>query len=127
MLKCTGRKVGYTMKKFFALVLICLFSTLLLSCSSEDTSIVGKWVDEETQTICEYTSDGYYYELVNEQFTADKTKYTAKGGKITYYIEGESPDTGFSVKYEIRDSNLIINDTIIYTPIEYDFDAGVKE
>lgn len=115
------------MKKLSALAMICLLFTFLLSCAKDDKSIVGKWVDTETQTICEYTSDGYYFELMNEQFTTDKTKYIAKGGKITYYIEGDVPQNGFSVKYKIEDSNLIINDTIIYKPIEYDFDTGVQE
>lgn len=115
------------MKKISALAMICLLCTFLLSCAKDDKSIVGKWVDTETQTICEYTSDGYYFELMNEQFTTDKTKYIAKGGKITYYIEGDTPDTGFSVNYEIKDSNLIINDVIVYTPIEYDFETGIQK
>ena len=115
------------MKKIAIILLMCLLCSMLFSCTSHDTSLVGKWVDVETQTICEYTSDGYYYELMNENFTTDKTKYVAKGGKITYYIEGDTPDSGFSVKYRIKDSNLIINDVIVYKPIEFDFNTGEEQ
>ncbi len=104
------------MKKIiFALLLV----TLALCACSQPDSIVGKWIDTETEAAYEYTADGYYYEYVNENFTTDKTRYSVDGGKITYYIDGENPNTGFSVDYEITDEgNLVINGEIEYKPLE---------
>lgn len=88
--------------------------------SQDSRSIVGKWVDVKTEKIFEYTDDGFYYEYLNESFTTDKTRYEVQDGKITYYLDGSTPDEGFSVDYEIKNGNLIINGVIEYKPIEQD-------
>lgn len=99
------------------LVLLLTATCLLLGCSNEK-SVVGKWIDDETEAVIEYTDDGYYYEYVNEGFTTDKTRYNVKNGKITYYIDGEAEETGFEVEYEIdKEGNLIINGEIKYRPM----------
>ncbi len=92
-------------------VLVCI---LLCSCSDNDkASIVGKWVDTATEQTIEYTSDGYYYEYINESFTTDKTNYKTDGDKITYYIEGE-PESEFSVEYTLEEDTLIIGGAMEY-------------
>ncbi len=106
------------MKKITALCLVfmCVLAALC-SCSS-GKSIVGKWIDDSTEGIYEYTADGYYYEYVNESFTSDKTRYEVSDGKITYYIDGLRPEDGFSVSYEFdKDGNLVINGEIVYRPL----------
>ena len=40
-----------------------------------DKNIVGKWIDVSTEQTVEYTESGFYYEYINENFTADKTRY----------------------------------------------------
>lgn len=102
-----------------ALIFALIAFTLCFSFGcSEKKTIVGKWIDDETEAITEYTEDGYYYEYANEGFTTDKTKYSLKKGKIVYYIEGEAPETGFEVDYEINDEGeLIINGEIKYRPM----------
>lgn len=106
------------MKKIIFTCLLLTFA-LLAVCSCKGTkSVVGKWIDDSTESVCEYTADGYYYEYVNEGFTSDKTRYEAADGKITYYIDGFTPKDGFSVGYEIdRDGRLIINGEIVYRPL----------
>ncbi len=102
------------MKRFFASVcaLVCIIFT---ACTDKEKSlIVGKWIDTTTEQIIEYTSDGYYYEYINESFTSDKTNYKINGDKITYYIENE-PGSEFSVDYTLEGDTLIIGGKIEYT------------
>lgn len=87
----------------------------LCGCSSKSAGIVGKWIDSDTEQVYEYTADGYFYEYTNESFTSDKTRYKVKSGEITYYIE-DVPESEYSVKYEIKDGNLVINGTLVYKP-----------
>lgn len=92
---------------------------LLILCScTEKASIVGKWIDDKTEAIIEYTADGYYYEYANENFTTDKTKYKISGDKITYYLDGGSANEGFSVEYDFNEEgNLVIAGEIEYRPM----------
>ena len=84
-----------------------------------DKQLIGKWIDVETEKIFEYTIDGYYYEWVNENFTYEKTRYIANGGKIYYYLDSERPDTNFGVAYEFAENgNLIIAGEIEYKPMD---------
>ena len=115
-------------------ILVLLISVMFILCGCKDNanlpnestvseqetqaSVVGKWVDVKTEKIFEYTEDGFYYEYLNESFTSDKTRYIAKDGKITYYLDGDTPDLGFSVDYEIKNGHLIINGVIEYKPVE---------
>ena len=48
------------MKKLSILItaIICI---LLCSCSDRESALVGKWIDNTTEQIIEYTGDGYYY------------------------------------------------------------------
>ena len=95
-----------------------LFTCIFASCSDNEESIAGKWIDNKTEGTIEYTSDGYYYEYANENFTTDKTKYKVENGKITYYLEGSNPDEGFSVPYEINEEgHLVIGGEIEYRPL----------
>ena len=80
------------------LILMCLMCFALCACTDKQT-VVGKWVDDETGNIVEYTKDGYYYEYQNENFTSDKTKYQVNGDKILYYLVGDEPENGFEVKF----------------------------
>ena len=109
------------MKKatLIASFLLALMMVLMLSsCSEKVESIAGKWVDDKTEGMIEYTADGFYYEYANENFTTDKTKYKLDDGKITYYLEGSDPDEGFSVPYEINEEgHLIIGGEIEYRPL----------
>ena len=87
------------MKRIFALILA--VALLLCSCSfkgnegvlpveteAEDNSeIIGKWIDVETEQIVEYTASGFYYEYINENFTTDKTRYVLENGKIYFDCE----------------------------------------
>ena len=122
------------MKKVFSLILA--ITLLLCSCGSnnggtsaisgkDEKSVVGKWIDNETEQIIEYTADGYYYEYINEGFTTDKTKYMTEEGKIYYYIEGETPDMSFGIDYEIKDGNLLIAGVLEYRPM--DLKTSVEE
>lgn len=100
------------MKKLSILItaIICI---LLCSCSDRESALVGKWIDNTTEQIIEYTSDGYYYEYVNESFTSDKTRYKASDDTITYYIDGEE-DTEFSVEYSLDGDRLVIAGELEY-------------
>jgi len=112
-----------------ALILLMALCLLLCSCSFDsnggtttlseknEASIVGKWIDVETEQIVEYTSDGFYYEYINEGFTADKTRYITEDGKIYYYLDGDSPDYSIGIDYEIKDGHLFIADAIEYKPM----------
>ena len=80
-------------------------------------SIVGKWIDNKTEQIVEYTADGFYYEYINESFTSDKTRYKAENGKIYYYLDGDEPDYEIGIDYEIKDGGLIIAGQIEYRPM----------
>ena len=115
------------MKRFLTVLLTVVI--MLCSCGEKsnvtdiseqavDTGIVGKWIDVETEKIFEYTDDGFYYEYLNEGFTSDKTRYIAENGKITYYLDGDTPDSGFSVDYEVKNGHLIINGIIEYKPMD---------
>ncbi len=101
------------------LLLVSMTLALLLSgCSNDSSRLVGKWIDVKTEATYEYTADGFYYEYVNEGFTTDKTRYRVRGGKITYYVDGNTPESGFSVEYEINDEgHLIIGGQIEYRPL----------
>ncbi len=103
------------MMRKLIITLIALFLLIFTGCSSnqENSEIVGKWQDAETGIIIEYSSDGHYYEYVNENFTTDKTSYKISNKKITYYIEGEE-DSEFSVEYKIDGDKLIIGSSIEY-------------
>ena len=102
------------MKRITAAALLCL-SAFLASCSGKGESIVGKWIDTETEQIYEYTADGYFYEYSNESFTSEKTRYKTDGGKITYFLE-DVPESEASVEYEFKDGNLVINGILEYKP-----------
>ncbi len=106
------------MKKTLLICTLFVCTLVLLCFCSSRKSIVGKWIDDITEGIYEYTADGYYYEYINEGFTTDKTRYEVSGGKITYYIDGLDPKDGFSVSYEFdKDGNLVINGEIVYRPL----------
>lgn len=121
-------------KAFMLLASLCL---LLCSCSfgsnngatslsdKNEASVVGKWIDVETEQIVEYTQSGYYYEYINEGFTADKTRYKAENGKIYYYLDGDSPDYSIGIDYEIKDGHLFIAGAIEYKPM--DINTTVEE
>lgn len=102
-------------KKIISALALFALAVFFYGCSSKDGSVVGKWTDSETEQIYEYTADGYFYEYTNESFTSDKTRYKVKSGEITYYIEGV-PESEYSVKYEIKDGNLVINGKLVYKP-----------
>lgn len=85
---------------------------------NDDKSIVGKWIDVETEQIIEYTESGYYYEYINEGFTADKTRYITENGKIFYYLDGDNPDMSFGIDYEIKNGHLFIAGVIEYKPMD---------
>lgn len=117
----------YYAKKILLLTAVCL---LLCSCGfggnestnplsgKDDKSIIGKWIDIETEQIIEYTENGYYYEYINESFTADKTRYITEGGEIFYYLDGDSPDMSMGIDYEIKNGHLIIAGVIEYKPMD---------
>ena len=109
------------MKKNISILTLvtCIIVLLILCCScTKIESLTGKWIDDRTEAIVEYTADGYYYEYANESFTTDKTRYTVKNGKIYYYIDGEDARDGFGVDYEINsEGNLIIAGEIEYRPL----------
>lgn len=104
-----------------ALIILCSchhnIGTSPVSSVNNDKSLVGKWIDVKTEKIFEYTDDGFYYEYLNESFTTDKTRYTAIDGKITYYLDGDKPESGYSVDYEIKNGHLIIAGEIEYRPM----------
>ena len=123
------------MKRFFSLILA--ITLLLCSCNfggndgtgpvadKGEESIVGKWIDNETEQIIEYTAGGYYYEYINESFTTDKTRYMTEDGKIYYYLDGDSPDMSMGIDYEIKNGNLIIAGVLEYRPM--DLKTSVEE
>ncbi len=107
------------MKKIFFALALAVFGVLVVSCTNDNSqSLVGMWEETVSHQIVSFTADGYYYEGVNESFTADKTKYKATGKTITYYIENQ-PGTEFSVDYAFDNKgNLVINDVLTYEKIE---------
>ncbi|MBO4950384.1 MAG: hypothetical protein J6E38_05125 [Clostridia bacterium] len=123
------------MKK--ALILLTALCLLLCSCSftsnngtnplldKNKASIVGKWIDVETEQIVEYTENGFYYEYINEGFTTDKTRYSVEDGKIYYYLDGDVPDYSMGIDYEIKDGHLFIAGAIEYKPM--DIKTSVEE
>ena len=123
------------MKK--ALILLTVLCFLLCSCSftsnnstnplsgNDEKSIVGKWIDVETEQIVEYTESGFYYEYINEGFTTDKTRYTVEDSKIYYYLDGDVPDYSMGIDYEIKDGHLFIAGAIEYKPM--DIKTSVEE
>ena len=126
------------MKKITALLLAVMF--LLCSCGSatqnissspsletEDVSIVGKWIDVQTEQIIEYTDDGFYYEYINEGFTSDKTRYLVENGKVYYYLDGDTPDMSFGIDYEVKNGNLIIAGVLEYRPMDLKTSAQETE
>ncbi len=108
------------MKKLFVLLMLCCGVLLFCACGEPDSEkIVGIWMDTETGGTVEYTDDNYYYEYQNENFTSVKTKYSLKNGKIYYYLEDSGPidEQSPGIKYSFdEDGNLVIEDTIVYTP-----------
>ena len=92
---------------------------------NDEKSIVGKWIDVETEQIVEYTESGFYYEYINEGFTTDKTRYTVEDSKIYYYLDGDVPDYSMGIDYEIKDGHLFIAGAIEYKPM--DIKTGVEE
>lgn len=111
------------MKKIYVLALALLMMLTFLSCAGAKDDLVGKWIDQKTEQVYEYTSDGHYYEYTNESFTTDKTLYKVSGGKITYYIE-DSPESEYTVSYRIKNGNIEIyeingtelSENIVYKP-----------
>lgn len=102
-------------KKVMSALAVIALIAVICGCSSKSGGIVGKWIDSDTEQIYEYTADGYFYEYTNESFTSDKTRYKVNSGEITYYIENV-PESEYSVKYEIKDGNLVINGVLVYKP-----------
>ncbi len=113
------------MKKIFAAFIISLLTLVMVlsftACQeSVDTTqkdkktICGKWIDEISGQVYEYTEDGYYYEYANENFTSIKTKYELRDGKIFYYLDGQQPDTDTGVEYSVTDDKLIIAGQLEY-------------
>ncbi len=125
------------MKK--ALILLAALCLLLCSCSfgsnngtnplseKAEASIVGKWIDTETEQIVEYTQSGFYYEYINEGFTTDKTRYVIKDGKIYYYLDGDEPDYSIGIDYEIKDGHLFVAGAIEYKPMDLKTSAEEME
>ena len=106
------------MKKVFFAFILALFCLGFVSCGNNSKSIVGMWEETVSHQVVSFTQDGYYYEGVNESFTADKTKYKISGKTITYYIENQ-PGTEFSVDYTFDNKgNLVINGVLTYEKIE---------
>ena len=104
------------MKKIIYTFVVSLL-ILLCSCSkNSDEKLVGKWIDDFTGKVVEYTDDGFYYEYVNENFTYDNTRYKTDGKEILYYIE-DSKESEYSLEYEIKEGKLIIADSITYTKL----------
>ena len=117
------------MKKITALLLAVMFPLCSCGSATQNVSsspspdsggadIVGKWIDVQTEQIFEYTADGFYYEYINESFTADKTRYLTENGNIYYYLDGEEPDMSFGVNYEVKDGHLFIAGVIEYKPMD---------
>ena len=117
------------MKRF----ILSIVSALLLLCSCTppvnvdtsplltheiDESIVGKWIDVKTEQIVEYTDDGFYYEYINESFTADKTRYITHDSKIYYYLDGDEPDASVGIEYERKGDRLIVAGVLEYKPMD---------
>ncbi|MBR2021795.1 MAG: hypothetical protein IJ939_05100 [Clostridia bacterium] len=92
-----------------------------------DKSIVGKWIDVSTEQTVEYTESGFYYEYINENFTADKTRYMTQDGKIYYYLDGDEPDMELGIDYEIKDGHLFIAGVIEYRPMDIKTSAEEME
>lgn len=123
------------MKKI--LILLTALCLVLCSCSfgsnnstnplsdNDEKSIVGKWIDVETEQIVEYTQSGFYYEYINENFTTDKTRYKVEDGKVYYYLDGDEPDMSIGIDYEIKDGHLFIAGAIEYKPM--DIKTSVEE
>ena len=107
------------MKKLFFALALTVSCLICVSCGKDNSgSLVGMWEETVSHQIVSFTADGYYYEGVNESFTADKTKYKATGNTITYYIENQ-PGTEFSVDYTFDNKgNLVINNVLTYEKIE---------
>ncbi len=106
------------MKKTVVLILICFVLAIVFTgCASK--SIVGKWIDVETEAVIEFTEDGYYTEGTSIDPFQAKTKYSVRGNEITRYVEGDKDATSFTVTYEIdKDGHLIINDILEYKPMD---------
>ena len=117
------------MKRF----IVSIVSALLLLCSCTptanvdtppvlvheiDENIVGKWIDVKTEQIVEYTDDGFYYEYINESFTADKTRYITQDSKIYYYLDGDTPDAAVGIDYEIKNGLLFVAGILEYKPMD---------
>ena len=125
------------MKKILALCIAAMLS--LCSCSfggnggtsslseKSDKNIVGKWIDVSTEQTVEYTESGFYYEYINENFTADKTRYMTQDGKIYYYLDGDAPDMELGIDYEIKDGHLFIASVIEYRPMDIKTSAEEME
>ena len=124
------------MKRVFSLIVLSML--LLCSCSfgnggtkpaskKDDASVIGKWIDVETEQIVEYTESGFYYEYINEGFTADKTKYMTEDGKIYYYLDGDEPDMSIGIDYEVKDGHLFIAGVIEYKPMDIKTSAEEME
>lgn len=108
------------MKKFLSIVLFLVITICACACTNKksEKSLIGKWIDVERETIFEYTSDGYYYEYLNENYTTDKTRYRVKGDEITYFLDNDD-STSYSVKFEIDENgHLIINGILEYKPMD---------
>lgn len=112
-------------KKILSVV---VFVLVLCSCTKITPDIVGRWRDQATGRVVEYTADGLYYEFINENFTTDKTNYRVSNGKITYFIP-EVSESEYSVEYEVKDGKLIIAGSIEYIPYEpiFDFESQEQE
>lgn len=106
------------MKKTLIILSVCLL--LLAGCGKNDgNSVVGTWIDTETESIVEFTKDGYYKEGFTQDVWQEPTKYVIDGNKIIRYVESDRQATEFSVTYEITDEgHLIINDILEYKPME---------
>lgn len=125
------------MKKAIFTLLFALF--ILASCKSDanlpngskaitvdtqsDEKLVGIWIDLKTEGMVEYTADGFYYEIINEIYTTDKTRYIATDGKIYYYLDGDDLSNAVAIDYEIKNNHLIIAGEIEYKPIDINTSA----
>ncbi len=107
------------MKKILFITLLSLL--LLCSCTAKNKSVVGVWVDTETEGVIQFTKDGYYKEGFTQDVWQTPTKYVVNGNRIIRYVENARQETEFAVTYEITDEgNLIINGILEYVPLKLD-------
>lgn len=99
------------------LVVAVLVGTLLLAACGSSNALVGRWQDDDSPTVVEFTNDGKL--IVSESgFSAEGTYEIVDASHVTLYAQGESVSAEYSISGDTLTLISEAGDTEVMTRIK---------